>query len=115
MKRSPVFIILFLIVFSSCETSSEPEMISLEAGELYIYDLEIYGDEEGASISTQAKHFQRSEIIRDASTDYGAVYYYQSEEGFSGMDSVEIETCTGGTGTGCTDIRTLQLVFRIES
>jgi hypothetical protein len=59
-------------------------------------------------------HYSRSEIVRDSSTDWGAFYFYVPAEGFSGLDDVTIETCTGGTGTHCSDKKTIVLRFQIS-
>jgi hypothetical protein len=58
----------------------------------------VSGDEDGARISTQAKHYSISEIRRDAETNWVAVYVYQPAAGFVGSDYVEIEILTGSDG-----------------
>ena len=71
------------------------------------------GDEEGARISTQAAHFSISEIRRDASTDWYAVYVYQSAAGFVGEDHAEVEVMTGSDGASApTNIK--KMVFRFS-
>jgi len=83
--------------------------------ETYEYDLMISGDEEGAVIVTQAQHFQKSELVRDMSTNWSVVYRYMPMEDFTGTDFVDIETCTGGTGTGCSDIDIFRISFAITN
>ncbi len=62
------------------------------------YNTLIGGDEEGASISIQATHFEISEIVRDSSTNYLAIYRYKPAVDYVGTDSVEIKTSTGSDG-----------------
>ena len=90
--------------------------ITLKNSEVYQYDFNISGDEEGAEIIMQAKHAAKSEIIRDVSTNWSVVYLYQPEMNFTGNDTVQIETCTGGDGTmnSCTS-DTVQFLFRVKN
>ena len=75
----------------------------------YEMDLMISGDEEGATIQTQAQHFQKSELIRDSSTNWSVVYKYEPLPNYTGMDFVEIETCTGVETTGCSNIEVVRI------
>src|SRR5437016_4772952 len=72
--------------------------VSLKNTERYQYPT-VGGDEEGARISTQAKHYSLSEIRRSAATNFVATYVYQSMAGFVGSDDTEIEVLTGSDGT----------------
>ena len=56
------------------------------------------GDEEGALILRQALHYRLSEIQRNQSTHWIAVYVYQPEAGYVGGDSAEIEIRAGSDG-----------------
>ena len=47
--------------------------------------------EDGATIKTQAKHFEISEINRNSETGYAAIYRYKPETNYVGYDFVEIE------------------------
>jgi hypothetical protein len=101
------FIFLFLLaaMFWQCSKEDSPDLkhnsleITLKNTEVYRHDFNISGDEEGAVITQQANHSIRSEIVRNKTTDWSVVYVYQPENSFIGLDSVEIETCTGGDGT----------------
>ena len=116
--------LLFLlsIVFVQCTKEDSPGIknspleIPLKNSGTYQYDFHISGDEEGAVIIQQAQHAVKSEIIRNETTNWSVVYVYQPEDDFTGIDSVKIETCTGGDGSinSCvTD--TVQLIFHIEN
>lgn len=92
---------------------------SVETVIVYLKNTEIFqyrtvgGDEEGARVSAQAAHFSISEIRRDASTDWYAVYVYQSAAGFVGEDHAEVEVLTGSDGaTAPTNIK--KMVFRFS-
>jgi len=108
----------FALFFLSCETNEIqideiPTEIKLKSGTDYKYDFHISGDEESATIIVQAQHYAVSEIIRNESTNWSVVYLYKSETGFVGIDSVEIETCTGGDGTNCGETNQIKLIFII--
>ena len=49
------------------------------------------GGEDGATIKTQAKHFEISEINRNSETGYAAIYRYKPKANYVGYDSVQIE------------------------
>jgi len=117
-----IFLFLLFTAFVQCtkeetpETENTPLEIILTNSDVYQYDFNISGDEEGAEIIQQAKHAAKSEIIRDATTNWSVVYFYQPEENFSGVDSVQIETCTGGDGTMNSCVKdTTQLIFHVEN
>ena len=59
--------------------------------ELYEYRTGMSGDEQGARIFRKPIHALTSTIVRDSSTNWEPVYRYQSEPGFTGMDSVVLE------------------------
>ncbi|KAA3657693.1 MAG: hypothetical protein DWQ10_12770 [Calditrichaeota bacterium] len=93
---------LFVCLFIACESSTEPEIYDVHAtiktSETYEYHTGISGDEDGASIKTQAKNFEISDIVRNAGTKYEAVYRYKPKAGFVGTDYVELELKTGSDG-----------------
>ncbi len=72
--------------------------VSIKNSEVYEYDTGIAGDEEGASIEQQASHFEISEINKDSSTQWSAVYKYKPEQGYIGTDNVELKTTQGSDG-----------------
>jgi len=66
-----------------------------------------------ATIITQAKHYQISELNRDSTNNWSVVYRYKPKTGFGGSDYVEIETCSGGQGLSCENIEIMQINFKI--
>ncbi len=98
-----IILLLIGIFYLSCNSdnpvSSESSLeITLKNTEQYEYNTKIGGDEEGAKIITQANHYHRSEIVRDESTSWTAVYKYEPASGYTGRDYVELETQTGSDG-----------------
>lgn len=99
-----VFLSCLLILTLSCDNNfdsnsdSSAITVTLNESETYEYRTGIGGDEEGASIILQAEHFEISDIIRNADTQWEAVYRYQPEPLFSGTDYVEIQLSTGSDG-----------------
>jgi hypothetical protein len=95
------FVLLLPVVLhvQGCRDSSPVETVnvSLKNTEVYQYPT-VSGDEDGARISTQAKHYSISEIRRDAETNWVAVYVYQPAAGFVGSDYAEIEVLAGSDG-----------------
>jgi hypothetical protein len=75
----------------------ETVSVSLRSTETYLYPT-VGGDEDGARISTQAKHFSISAIRRNAETNWVATYVYQPAASFVGSDYAEIEILTGSDG-----------------
>ena len=114
----PILSLVTFLYFSCSEDDTKVKndelTVTISNAELYEYDFKISGDEEGATILTQAKHFQVSEIIRDVSTNWSVVYQYKPQAGFTGEDYVEIQTCTGGQGSGCTDLHTIRINFTVS-
>jgi hypothetical protein len=58
----------------------------------------VLGDEEGASIPTQAQHYEISELVRDESTNMNVEYRYKPTSGFVGKDYVILEIYYNKTG-----------------
>ena len=105
MPKGKLIIVSILMVIGciSCEdspiiTDEDFIDIQLSKNQSYEYNTLIGGDEEGASISIQATHFEISEIVRDSSTNYLAIYRYKPAVDYVGTDSVEIKTSTGSDG-----------------
>jgi maltose-binding protein MalE len=115
-----VLFIVLIVIFESCnkdENTSLAEIINVTIAntENYKYDLFISGDEESAIIKTQAKNFEKSELIRDSITNWSIVYEYKALSNFKGTDFVEIETCTGGQGIACSNIEIVRINFTINN
>lgn len=113
MNARPVIAVFVIFLALGCD-SIDNGMILLDGGEEFSFDLDVSGDEEGARIIEQAKHYYRSEIVRDSSTDWRAIYFYVPAMDFSGEDYVEIETCNGGKGILCDEINIVKFEFNIH-
>ena len=64
-------------------------------------------------IIRQALHYEISEIRRDSTTRWVAVYYYQPALGFVGMDVTELEIYSGSDGASA-PTETRRVAFRFE-
>lgn len=118
MKLSKLpFLAICILLLTNCNKEktdvAEEVDVTINNSDDYEIDLMISGDEEGATIITQAQHFQKSELIRDASTNWSVVYKYEPLPNYSGMDFVEIETCTGGESLGCSNNDIVRINFTI--
>lgn len=71
--------------------------VALRNTETYRYPT-VGGDEEGATIITQARHYSISEVRRNSETNWVATYVYQPAPGFVGSDYAEIEVYAGSDG-----------------
>ena len=105
MRKSSSILIMFALISTiSCDNTTDPNLstrymtASIRSSEAYEYRTGISGDEDGASIKVQAKHFVTSEIARNAATNWEAVYMYKPDPLFSGTDYVELELSTGSDG-----------------
>ena len=76
-------------------------------------DLEVSGDEEGAQIILPPAHALNSELLRNSSTEWRAIYRYTPDPTYLGADSVFIERCRGGQGVGCTQIDTVKVFLTL--
>jgi len=117
MNITKILLIIFVIATIGCsKNSNSSNIIELSSSEEYTYDLKVSGDEEGATIVTQAKHFEKSELVRNASTNYSIVYKYKAIDGYEGNDFVEIKTLTGGdvNGTNSTE-DIIRIDFKISN
>jgi hypothetical protein len=113
MRPGLIVFLTSCILGFGCESQQEV-IISWKTGELFSYELNACGDEEGAWIIEQAKHFSRSEIIRDSTTNFCPIYYYIPENGYSGLDLIIIGSCTGGKGLKCDEYNTIEISFKIN-
>ena len=95
---------------------SQDNIISVELNqaETYEYKTGISGDEEGASIKKQAQHYEVSEIVRDSTTQWEAVYRYKAQGNYVGSDEIEIETHRESDGASPpTKIEIIKIKFTI--
>lgn len=112
------FVVLLpaVVAVQGCKGPHPVETVSvaLRNTETYQYPT-VGGDEDGARIVTQAKHYTVSAIRRNAETNWVAVYVYQPAAGFVGSDYVEIEVLTGSDGASPpTNIKTVAFQFVIH-
>jgi hypothetical protein len=119
MKQIFKIVLLVIITLTcwSCNKDDSPESttkieVTITNTEEYIYDFNFSGDEEGASIITQAEHYQTSETYRDT-VDFSVLYRYIPEPEYTGTEYVKIETCTGGNGTMCSDKALFEIYFTV--
>ncbi len=96
-------------LFSSCKKDSDSNTpdcdlptsqefnVKITANETYMFDLGIFGDEEGASISRQATHFSVSTVERDNNSGK-IIYKYTPATNFVGTDEVQIKSERGSDG-----------------
>jgi hypothetical protein len=114
------FIAICILSLTNCnkeeiENAVNEIYVNINNSDDYERDLVISGDEEGATIKTQAQYFQNSELIRDSSTNWSVVYKYEPLPNYTGMDFVEIETCTGGESNGCSNVEIVRIHFTITN
>lgn len=92
-KILPVLISIFFVACSKDDDSKNipitEENIVISQNEIYEYDLEFPGDEDGFSITRQAVNCEISKIEQDSITG-NFIYTYKPEAGFTGTDTVEI-------------------------
>jgi len=87
--------------------------IDLSNAQELLIDLEVSGDEEGAQIILPPAHAMNSELLRNSSTEWRAIYRYTPDPTYLGADSVFIERCRGGQGVGCTQIDTVKVFLTL--
>ena len=88
--------------------------ISLKKTESYNRTF-VLGDEEGASILYQARHFEKSELVRNESTNMNVVYRYKPAMDFTGNDYVVLEVYYNKKGENrFSYIETVRINFTIE-
>ena len=122
IKRSSstlaLFSLLLVIVhLAGCSDVDSIEIVrvSLQNTEMYQYPT-VSGDEEGATIFTQARHYAISEVRRNAETNSVAVYFYQAAVGFVGSDHASIRVYTGSDGASPpTNIKEIRFYFDVRN
>lgn len=109
-----------IIIFSACEEDS-PKVenytleVELPVNGNYSYHTNISGDEEGALIYRQAKKFKTSEILRDSSTNFEAIYRYEPATNFAGFDTVQLQLLRGSDGASSSnDMEFVNIAFHIS-
>jgi hypothetical protein len=113
--------IIFTFQFISCsddksnsEFPSRELTVDLKNSDTYTYPT-VGGDEEGAEIIVQAKHYEISEIVRNSETNYVAVYTYKPKSDYVGPDYAEIQIETGSDGASePTEIEIVKFHFNVS-
>lgn len=97
--KACVLLLPLIVQMQGCTEPNAVETVNvqLRTAETYQYPT-VGGDEEGATIVTQAKHHSVSEIRRGPETYWVATYVYQPAPGFVGSDYAEIEVLAGSDG-----------------
>jgi len=106
-----------VVLAQGCTESSSLETVhvSLQSAETFQYPT-VGGDEESARIATQATHYSISELHRDSTTNWVAVYVYRPASGFVGSDYAELEISTGSDGASPpTNVKKVVLRFVIHN
>ena len=108
-------LIMFAGTLFSCNDGivTRTKNVTVKNSEVFEFDLNITGVEEGARIIRQALHFETSIIVRNAATNYNTIYRYKAIDEYYGTDEVEIETCTGGDGIRCDSEERLIIKIKI--
>lgn len=122
MKKSFYMLILsFFILLISCASNTDSNIneatksVTIKETDTYEYRTGISGDEEGASIKVQAKHYDISDIFRNAETNWEAIYVYKAKPLFTGSDYVELELSTGSDGASSpTQIEIIKIKIQVE-
>lgn len=100
-RRTFLFLAFLSLLMSATACK---EKVAVESLSVSILNTDRYrhptvgGDEEGARISMQARHYSVSEIRRDSETNWIATYVYQPTAGYTGTDNVELEILGGSDG-----------------
>ncbi|WP_209406416.1 hypothetical protein [Pseudozobellia sp. WGM2] len=115
------FVSLFLLIgfLISCSNNGNDsndtiieQNVTISNIEDYEYDLGSFGDEEGAGIQIQAKHFEVSDLERDINGQI--IYKYRPISGFIGSDYVELKSGRGSDGASeNTDITFVKITLNI--
>ena len=127
LSETTVLVVILATVLSSfsCEDLGEPFVpapriqvitVALRNTETYQWLTNLGGDEEGVRITTQAQHYQVSEVWRDARTSFLCVYVYEPQAFYVGSDYVELELRTSRTGAPeDTQVSRLGITFTISN
>ena len=121
-----VLLTFFLAQCSKEESAEQNEPVELMCPNDLVYidlsntqelllDLEVSGDEEGAQIILPPAHALKSELLRNSSTEWRAIYRYAPDPTYLGADSVFIERCRGGQGVECTQTDTVKVFLTLIS
>lgn len=122
MKTNYLFLTLIIAILTFNQSCTEDDTknsiktinASINSNQTYQYDLGSFGDEEGASITRQASHFQVSKterIIESGKT----IYTYVPTLNYVGTDQVEIKTERGSDGASpSTNITTIIIKFTVK-
>ena len=119
MKSKLTFLIFLVLAMTSCEKEEysikkDTIQVTIKNTDTYSYSTGKGGEEEGAQIKRQANNFEISEIRRDQSTNFVAVYYYKPKPNFTGKDYIEIETYQGSDGASpSTYINTVKILINV--
>lgn len=106
-------LVIFLLMIAACKKDEGKVVkVKIKSSETYIYSTGIGGDEEAAVIKKQAGNYEISEIKRDKTTGWVAVYYYKPKSNFSGKDVVEIETYNSSPVP--TEKRTIKIIIKVD-
>jgi len=117
-----VLLTFFLVQCSKEESAEQNEPVELTNDLVYIdlsntqellLDLEVSGDEEGAKIILPPAHALKSDLLRNSSTEWRAIYRYAPDPTYLGADSVFIERCRGGQGVECTQTDTVKVFLTL--
>jgi hypothetical protein len=95
------------------ELTNDLLYIDLSNTQELLLDLEVSGDEEGAKIILPPAHALNSELLRNSSTEWRAIYRYAPDPTYLGADSIFIERYRGGQGVGCTQIDTVKVFLTL--
>ncbi len=95
------FICSILIISPGCKkdesnNSTKTINVILKYNQPYQYDLGSFGDEEGATISRQASHFEISKI--DRINYVNMIYTYKPVQDYIGLDEAELMAERGSDG-----------------
>lgn len=119
-KYNWVYICIILLLVIGCQSTSdtgysEVKKVTISNSEVFEYRTGISGDEEGASIAQQPEHSELSEIVRNSDTQWEAVYKYKANEGFEGIDQVELKLSSGSDGaTPNTHVDLVKIEFTVN-
>lgn len=108
-----VSLLLFSITFHSCVEEEEKTMTISNSDTLH-YSLGSFGDEEGASILQQARHYQISELKHEVNS--GEISYrYKADSAYTGKDYVELRSARGSDGESRNkDVVIIKLTILVE-
>lgn len=112
------FVQLFLLFVFSCQSATDSNInkrVTLNESEVFEYQTAISGDEELAIITQQSNHYKISEIVRDSTTEWEAIYRYKPESGFQGTDQATIKLGTRSDGSSSnTNFELIEIEFTVN-